>query len=63
MQLNIWQAKERKRQGTLAGDSDENVTLKVNLRCFKLHRSYSISVNLSNVVKFNWLLILKADCV
>ena len=30
----------------------ENDTQKVNLSCFKLYRSYSISFNLSNVVDF-----------
>ena len=27
------------------GDGYENVTLKVNSRCFKLYRTYSISLN------------------
>ena len=30
---------------------DENITLKLNLHCFKLHRPYSVSFNLSNVGK------------
>ena len=34
------------------GNGSENVTQKVNLSCFKLYRSYSISFNLSNVVDF-----------
>ena len=36
------------------GDSFENVTAKVTLRCFKLHRAYSISFNSSNVGNFFW---------
>ena len=34
------------------GHGSENVTQKVNSRCFKLHRSYSNSFNLSNVGDF-----------
>ena len=34
------------------GDDYENVTQKVNLRCLKLSRAYSISFNSSNVGKF-----------
>ena len=34
------------------GDGSKNVAQKVNLSCFKLYRSYSISFNLSNVVDF-----------
>ena len=30
------------------GNGSENFTEKVNSRCFKRHRSYSISFNLSN---------------
>ena len=30
---------------------DENVTFELNLHCFKLHRSCSVSFNLSNVGK------------
>ena len=33
-------------------DGYENVTLKVNSRCFKLYRAYSISFNSSNVGEF-----------
>ena len=36
------------------GDGYENVTEKVNLRCFKLYRAYSIPFNVSNVGKFDW---------
>ena len=42
----------------LNNDSDcdgyKNVTRKVNSRRFKLHRSYSISINSSNVGTFFW---------
>ena len=41
------------------GDGYENVTYKVNLRCFKRYRAYSISFNSSNVGKFFWSWILK----
>ena len=34
------------------GNGSENVTQKVNSCCFKLHRSYSNSLNLSNVGEF-----------
>ena len=34
------------------GNGSENVTQKVNSSCFKLHRSYSNSFNLSNVGDF-----------
>ena len=34
------------------GDGSENVPEKVNSRCFKLHRSYFNSFNLSNVGDF-----------
>ena len=40
----------------------ENVTWKVNLRCLKLYRAYSISFNSSNVGKFFWSWILN-DCI
>ena len=33
---------------------DENVTLKLNLHCFKLHCPYSVLFNLSNVGKIFW---------
>ena len=36
------------------GDGYENVTYKVNLRCLKLNRAYSISLNSSNVGKVFW---------
>ena len=44
------------------GDGYENVTEKVNLRCLKLYRAYSISFNSSNVGKFFRSWILK-DCI
>ena len=45
---NIWQLKEQRRRRS------ENVTLKVNPRCFKLHRSfYSTSCNLSKLANFS----------
>ena len=44
------------------GDGYENVTWKVNLRCFKLYRAYSISFNSSNVGNFYCSWILK-DCI
>ena len=44
------------------GDGYENFTLKVNSRCFKLYRAYSISFNSSNVGNVFWSLILK-DCI
>ena len=40
----------------------ENVTFKVNSRCFKLYRSYSISFNSSILGKLFWSLIPK-DCI
>ena len=40
----------------------ENVTYKVNLRCLKLDRTYSISLNSSNVGKVFCSWILK-DCI
>ena len=44
-------------------DGDENVSYwKVNLRCLKLNRAYSISFISSNVGKFFWNWILK-DCI
>ena len=36
------------------GSGSENVTQKVNSRCFNRHRSYSISFNLSSVGEFYW---------
>ena len=37
------------------GHDGENVTLKVNLQCFKLHYSYFMLLNLSPVVsEFFW---------
>ena len=44
------------------GDGYENVTWKVNLRCFKLYRAYSISFNSSNFGKFYYSWIVK-DCI
>ena len=44
------------------GNGSENVTQKVNLHCFKLHRSYCNSFNLSNVGDFFRSLIPK-DCI
>ena len=41
------------------GDGYENVTLKLNLRCFKIYRAYSNSFNSWNVGKFFWSWILK----
>jgi len=38
---------------------DENVALKLNLHCFKLHCPYSVSFNLSNVGKIFWGMNLK----
>ena len=38
----------------LAHDGTEDVILKVNSRCFELHRYYSTSLNLLNVGKFPW---------
>ena len=35
------------------GNGNKNVTQKVNSHCFKLHRSYSNSFNLSNVSDFS----------
>ena len=32
----------------------ENVSLEVNMRCFKIHRSYFMSFNLSNVGDIFW---------
>ena len=32
----------------------ENVTQKVKLHCFKLHRTYAVSFNLSNVGEIFW---------
>ena len=40
--------------GSLSNDDGENVTKKVNSRCFKLYRAYSISFNSSNVGIFSW---------
>ena len=44
------------------GDGYENVTYKVNLRCLKLNRTYSISLNSSNVGTVFWSWIL-TDCI
>ena len=44
------------------GDGYQNVTGKVNSRCFKLYRPYFISFNSSNVGKCLWSWILK-DCI
>ena len=41
--------------GSLSNDEDdagENFPWKVNLRCFKIHGSYSMSFNLSNICDF-----------
>ena len=43
-------------------DRNENVTKKVNSRCFKLYLAYSISFNSSNVRTFLWSWILKKLC-
>ena len=45
------------------GDGYENNTIKVNSRCFKLYRTFSISLNSPNVGIFfwRWIRILK-DC-
>ena len=45
-----------------SGDGYENVTWKVNLRCFKLYRAYSIWFHSSNVGKFYYSWIVK-DCI
>ena len=45
-----------------ATQANENFTLKVNSRRFKLNRAYSISFNSWNVGNFFWSLILK-DCI
>ena len=48
--------------GNLSNNDDddyENVTWKVNSRCFKIYRAYSISFNSSNVGDFFWSWILK----
>ena len=37
--------------GSKIDKKTQNITLKVNLHCFKLHRSYSVSFNLWNVGK------------
>ena len=51
-------AKRRGEFGSLNNDDDnygvENVSLKVNLRCFKIHRPYFMSFNLSNVGDIFW---------
>ena len=44
------------------GDGYENVTWKVNSRCFKLYCAYSISFNSSKVGNLFWSWILK-DCI
>ena len=36
-------------------DDKQNVTHKIDSNCFKLHRSYSISFNLSNVGEIFWV--------
>ena len=41
------------------GDGYENVTYKVNSRCFKLYRAYSISFSSSNLGIFFWSWILE----
>ena len=40
-------------------DGSENFSSKVNSRCFKIHYSYSMSVNLSNIVEIFRAWILK----
>ena len=42
--------------------SCDNVTQKMNSRCFKLHRTYSTSFNSTNVGEFFWSWIQKTDC-
>ena len=49
-------------RATATGRATKTFTYKVNLRCLKLNRAYSISFNSSNVVKFFWSWILK-DCI
>ena len=41
------------------GDGYENVTWKVNSRCFKVYRTYSISFSSSNVGKLFWNWVLE----
>ena len=36
------------------GESYKRVILKVNSRCFKLYRAYTLSFSLSNAGKFFW---------
>ena len=45
------------------GNGIQNVTQKVNLRCFKLHRSYCNSFNSSNVGVFFQELNSIKDCI
>ena len=47
-------------KGSVKKGSCDNVTQKMNSRCFKLHRTYSTSFNSTNVGKFFWSWILKA---
>ena len=47
---------------TATGRATKTFTYKVNLRCLKLCRTYSISFNSSNVGKYFWSWILK-DCI
>ena len=44
------------------GRATKTFTYKVNLRCLKFNRAYSISFNSSNVGKYFWSWILK-DCI
>ena len=46
-------------KGSVKKGSCDNVTQKMNSRCFKLHRTYSTSFNSTNVGKFFWSWILK----
>ena len=46
-------------KGSVQKGSCDNVTQKMNSRCFKLHRTYSTSFNSTNVGKFFWSWILK----
>ena len=48
-------------KGSVKKGSCDNVTQKMNSRCFKLHRTYSTSFNSTNVGKFFWSWTL-TDC-
>ena len=49
-------------KGSVKKGSCDNVTQKMNSRCFKLHRTYSTSFNSTNVGEFFWSWIQKTDC-